>query len=62
MPTIHTDLETSDEMRALIESARRYRMTPRERDEQRISFAYGNAPHDSDLTKELVRSVAEELG
>jgi hypothetical protein len=32
----------TDELAALIEGTRHYRMTPREREQQAISFAYGN--------------------
>jgi hypothetical protein len=29
--------------------------------EQRISFAYGNAPHSSDITKESVRQASRSM-
>ncbi len=29
--------------------------------EQRISFAYGNAPHSSDVTKESVRQASHSM-
>lgn len=47
----------------LLEEARkRPPMTLKERQEQRISFAYGNlALHDERVTKEDVRKVAEEI-
>jgi hypothetical protein len=47
-----------DDLLALIEKARQVRMTPQELQEQRISFAYGNANYeDKRVTREeVVRS------
>lgn len=52
----------SPELCALIEWARNYEMTPEEQEEQRRSFAYGNAAIDNpDVTRELVDRVADEM-
>jgi|GEM_PF-1180849 len=49
----------SDKLRALIEQARRCQMTPAEIEEQRISFAFGNANYeDQRVTRqEVVRAL-----
>ncbi len=45
----------SEKLVSLIEKARRVRMTPREMDEQRISFAFGNTHcEDSRITRDQV--------
>ena len=49
-------------LRELIEWARSYEMTPEERREQAISFAYGNAAIENPLiTREMVEQAAERL-
>lgn len=46
----------------LLEWAKAYKMTEREREAQRRSFAFGNANIDNpDVTRELVDQVAEEM-
>jgi len=46
----------------LIERARAVQMTPAQREEQRLSFAYGNTKIENDLiTRELIAEQAEEL-
>ena len=48
----------SDVLIALVEKARLVRMTPDEMDEQRISFAFGNAHlEDPRVTREAVARV-----
>lgn len=46
-----------DKLLPLVESIRGYKMTPQEVAEQRVGFAYGNAPHKDDSTKEQVREA-----
>jgi hypothetical protein len=48
----------SDELKALLEQFRDYRMSPEETQEQRISFAYGNTSYENrEITREdVVRS------
>lgn len=45
----------TDRLREKVEKLRGYRMTPKEVAEQRVSFAYGNAPIRDCSTKEQVR-------
>jgi hypothetical protein len=46
----------------LIEMARTVRMSPREREEQRRSFAYGNTKIENNrITREIVAEQAEAL-
>ena len=50
----------TDELKALLEKARRYKMTDEERHEQLISMAYGNAHfEDPSITKDEIRAAAE---
>ena len=52
----------SPELNQLIEMARKVQMTEDDRQEQRISFAYGNTKFENDdITWETVRKAAEEL-
>lgn len=43
----------------LVEQARTRPMTAEEREEQRIGFAFGNAPRDDRNTKETIREIAK---
>lgn len=47
----------NEKLRSKVELIREYRMTSEEVSEQRVGFAYGNAPHDTCSTKEEVREV-----
>lgn len=50
------------ELAQLLKLAKTHVMTPEEKYEQRISWAYGNlAIEDESVTKEQVRKTAEEL-
>lgn len=50
------------ELEKLLDAARGVQMSPAEKEEQRRSFAYGNAKIENDLiTKETVRRQAENL-
>lgn len=55
-------LEMSDELEKLLEAAKYRPLTPAEQEEQRRSFAYGNANIENDrVTRETVDQQAEEL-
>jgi hypothetical protein len=49
------------ELERLLSEAKEHGVTDEELHEQRVSFAYGNAPQDSGITKESVRSAAGSL-
>jgi hypothetical protein len=50
----------TEKLNALIERARAFTMTSRQREEQRRSFAYGNLKIENDLiTREMVDEQAE---
>jgi len=49
------------ELERLLERARSSKMTDEEFAEQRISFAFGNAPERSKITKDSARLAAKKL-
>jgi hypothetical protein len=49
------------ELEALLEQARKSGVTEDQLREQRASFAYGNAPENSRITKESARQAASSL-
>jgi hypothetical protein len=52
----------TQKLKALLEAARKIRMSSEEQEEQRRSFAYGNAKIENDLiTRETVDEQAEAL-
>ncbi|MGA8757029.1 MAG: hypothetical protein WB611_12025 [Stellaceae bacterium] len=52
----------TEKLWALIEKARLVRMSPRQSEEQRRSFAYGNTKIENDrITREMVNERAEAL-
>jgi hypothetical protein len=52
----------SPELAQLIEMARKVEMTENDKQEQRISFAYGNTKFENDdITWDTVRKAAEDL-
>lgn len=52
----------TEALNKLLEQARRVKMSPKEREEQRQSFAYGNTKIENDrITRETVRRQAEVL-
>lgn len=52
----------SDELKRLIERARRVVMTDADREAQRRSFAYGNIKIENDMvTRDIVEQEAEKL-
>lgn len=48
----------TDELVQALNAIRGHKMSPNEREAQRISFAYGNAPKEDRGTKEAVRRAA----
>jgi len=53
----------SEQLQKLIEAARGLEMSDREKEEQRRSFAYGNAHIENDrVTRAMVDEAAEKLG
>ncbi len=53
---------TQHDLNLLIERARHIEMTPREREQQRRSFAYGNANiENAAVTREVVDIAATDL-
>jgi len=49
-------------LKELIEAAKRAKQTPEQREQQRRSFAYGNAAFENDLiTREMIDREAEKL-
>ena len=54
--------DMSKELEQLIEQARRQKMTPEQREEQRRSFAYGNTKIENDrITRRMIDEAAERL-
>jgi hypothetical protein len=49
------------ELDRLLSAAKNHQVTDAELQEQRVSFAYGNAPKDSRITKDSARSAASSL-
>jgi hypothetical protein len=49
------------ELDRLLSEAKEHGVTDEELSEQRVSFAYGNAPEGSRITKESARSAASSL-
>ena len=49
------------ELDKLREQTRNIKVTDADLEEQRVSFAYGNAPADSPITKESVRKASKRL-
>ena len=56
-------VEPDPELAKILEASRTTAVTEEELREQRISFAYGNAPQSSEdrITKESVRLAAEHI-
>jgi hypothetical protein len=52
----------SNEMKILLDAARKAEFSPKEREEQRRSFAYGNTKiENSRITRDLINREAELL-
>ena len=53
---------TKTELAALLEKAKRITMSPGEREEQRRSFAYGNANIENEaVTRDVIEEVANKM-
>ncbi len=56
------NIEQDEELNGLLEASRRLVVTDDELREQRISFAYGNAPANAkNITKDSVRKASEHI-
>ena len=56
------DLKIDNELQSLLEASRGTQVTEDELREQRISFAYGNAPANAtSITKESVREASQHI-
>ena len=52
----------TEDLKSLLEAAKRIASTPAQREEQRRSFAYGNTALENDrITREMVDRQAEKL-
>jgi len=52
----------NDKLKPLVDAARRVEMTSEDRENQRISFAYGNTAMENDrITRDMIRSEARSL-
>lgn len=52
----------NDKLKPLVDAARRIEMTSEDRENQRISFAYGNTAIENErITREMIRSEAQRL-
>jgi len=56
-----SSLEASAELERLLEEARSKEISETELHEQRISFAFGNAPDSDLITKDSVRYASEHI-
>lgn len=54
-----SSLTVSPELKRLLAEARGKEVTEQELQEQRISFAFGNAPESELITKDSVRSASQ---
>ena len=53
--------EIDPELMKLLDAVRERGVTEEELREQRISFAYGNAPETSEITKDSVRRASKNI-
>lgn len=52
----------TDDLKALIEAAKKAKPSPEQREQQRRSFAYGNAAFENELvTREMIDREADKL-
>lgn len=56
-----TSLKANPELKRLIEESRQREVTEEELHEQRISFAFGNAPDSDLITKDTVRTASQHI-
>ena len=52
---------TRSELTELLRKSAGHKMTPGEIWDQRVSWAYGNQPHDSTITREQFEAQATEM-
>jgi len=56
------NIKQDEELNKLLESSRRVKLTDEELREQRISFAFGNAPANAtNITRESVRKASQHI-
>jgi hypothetical protein len=55
------NLPTDPELAKLLDEARKVKVSEEELHEQRISFAYGNAPDSEFITKDSVRVASKNI-
>jgi hypothetical protein len=56
------EIKADPDLQKILEASRRTRVTEEELREQRISFAFGNAPADAKgITKDSVRQASEHI-
>ncbi len=56
------EIKADPDLRRILEASRQTEVTEEELREQRISFAFGNAPADAtSITKESVRQASEHI-
>ncbi|HEX5258108.1 MAG TPA: hypothetical protein VFW35_04930 [Sphingomicrobium sp.] len=53
--------ETDPKLKKLLEDARKKPATEEELHEQRVSFAFGNAPESAFITKDTVRAASRSI-
>ena len=58
---IQTSLEVRKMLADLLDEARKKEVSDEDLHEQRISFAFGNAPESSHITKESVRYASKYI-
>ena len=52
----------NEKLKPLVAAARQAEMTPTDRENQRISFAYGNTAIENErITREMIRTEAQRL-
>lgn len=56
------EIKANPELKRVLESSRQIQVTEEELQEQRISFAFGNAPANAkNITKDSVRQTSKKL-
>ena len=59
---LHTNLKVSRRLKKLLRLAKRVKMTPAEREAQRISFAFGNLKiEDASVTRSSIERAAARM-
>ena len=55
------EIKADPELLKVLEASRETQVTEEEMREQRISFAFGNAPEGANITKESVKRASEHM-